>query len=102
MLVGFAANVPAVTPVPVSAMFKEGLDAVLVIAILPDGSRGARRKRCSETCALPRVQYQGHRDSGHAETASGCRRLIDCHARRAAVGQCDGLRLIRSHSRFLS
>ncbi len=35
MLVGFAANVPAVTPVPVSAMFKEGLDAVLVIAILP-------------------------------------------------------------------
>ena len=30
-----AARVPAVTPVPVSVMFKEGLDAVLAIAILP-------------------------------------------------------------------
>jgi hypothetical protein len=35
MLVGFAAKVPAVTPVPASGMLKEELDAVLVIAMLP-------------------------------------------------------------------
>ena len=35
MLVGFAAKVPAVTPVPESGMLKEGLDASLVIAMLP-------------------------------------------------------------------
>ena len=35
MLVGFAARVPAVTPVPESGMLKEELDAVLVIAMLP-------------------------------------------------------------------
>jgi hypothetical protein len=35
MLDGFAANAPAVTPVPESGMNSEGLEAVLAIAMLP-------------------------------------------------------------------
>jgi hypothetical protein len=35
MLVGFAARVPTLTPEPESGMLREGLDAVLVIAMLP-------------------------------------------------------------------
>jgi len=35
MLAGFAAKVPAVTPVPESGMLREELDAALVIAMLP-------------------------------------------------------------------
>lgn len=58
MLDGFEASAPAVTPVPLSAMFSDGLVALLLMAMLPvafPAAAGAKVAVKAALCPLLRV-----------------------------------------------